>query len=205
MNYHNFSRHPERSEGSFVSGTDIVHASDKHGAKSGRSFTVFRMRWGGINCLLIIILVTLTWNASAEEVFPARCIPLVVSGELVIVPAAKSMVTMVHNLSSSDLWVTHPVSDPGASAGWSSHLQAGNWSALVLNDEKFALSCIESRPGHEQQVSCSSVLAVCQWPATGLPQKASGTWWAAEDMLLSPLIAYIKRHGFVLAESQNNE
>ena len=152
-----------------------------------------------MNYLLFMTLVCLTWNASAEEILPARCTPLVVSGDLVIVPATKSTVTLIHNLSSTDLWVTHPVSDPGAGADWSSHLQAGNWSALVLNDEKFELSCIESRPGHEQQVSCSSVLAVCQWPATDLPQKASDTWWAAEDMLLSPMIAYIKRRGFVLA------
>ena len=152
-----------------------------------------------MNYLLLIALFSFTWSAQAEEVLPNRCVPLVVSGDLVIVPASKSTVTMIHNLSNTDLWVTHPVSDPGATAGWSSHLQAGNWSALVLNDEKFELSCIESRPGHEQQVSCSTVLAVCQWPATSLPQKTSGTSWAAEDMALSPLIAYIKRRGFVLA------
>lgn len=152
-----------------------------------------------MNYLLLITLVCLTWNASAEEVLPARCTPLVVTGELVIIPAAKSTVTMIHNLSSTDLWITHPVSDPAANGNWSSHLQAGHWSALVLSDEKFELSCIESRPGHEQQVACSSVLAVCQWSATSLPQKASNTHWVAEDMQLSPLIAYIKRRGFVLA------
>lgn len=155
--------------------------------------------------LFLITLVCLTWNASAEEVFPARCTPLVVLGELVIVPASQSTVTMIHNLSSTDLWVTHPVSDPGASAGWSSHLQAGHWSALVMNDKKFELSCIESRPGHEQQVACSAVLAVCQWAATDLPKKASNTWWAAEDMALSPLIAYIKRRGFVLAVPETKQ
>ena len=170
-----------------------------------RCFGKSRTKNSIIEYILLIILTCLTWTANAEEVFPARCKPLVVLGDLVSVPATKSTVTMIHNLSNTDLWVTHPVSDPGASAGWSSHLQAGRWSALVLNDEKFELSCIESRPGHEQQVSCSTVLAVCQWPATVLPQKASGTWWAAEDMLLSPLIAYIKRHGFVLAASAKDE
>lgn len=158
-----------------------------------------------MNYFLLIMLVCFTWNASAEEVLPARCTPVVVSGELVIVPVTRSTVTMIHNLSSTDLWVTHPVSDPGASANWSSHLQAGHWSALVSNDEKFELSCIESRPGHEQQVACSSVLAVCQWGATALPQKASDTWWAAEDMKLHSLIAYIKRRGFVLAAPEVKE
>ena len=83
-------------------------------------------------------------------------------------------------------------------------MHAGNWSALVLDGEKFELSCIESRPGHEQQVACSAVLAVCQWPASTLPEKASGSYWAGEDMALSPLTAYIKRHGFVLSAATQN-
>lgn len=149
--------------------------------------------------ILSMILIVFSWNANAEEVFPARCAPLVVTGDLVVLPAAKSMVTMIHNLSSTDLWITHPVSDPNMSAGWSSHLQAGNWSALILDDTQFELSCIESRPGHEQQVACSSVLAVCQWPASSLPEKSHETYWAGEDMSLSPLIAYIKRRGFILS------
>ena len=152
-----------------------------------------------MNYILAVTLLFIISYANAEEVLPARCTPLVVSGDLVVLPAAKSMVTMIHNLSTSDLWITHPVSDPSVSAGWSSHLQAGNWSALVLDGTEFELSCIESKPGHEQQVSCSTVLAVCQWSATSLPKKSTGTYWAGEDMSLSPLIAYIKRRGFVLS------
>lgn len=151
-----------------------------------------------MNYLLSFILIALACNVNAEEIFPAHCKPLVVSGERVMLPAAKSMVTMMHNLSGSDLWITHPVSEPNTSAGWSSHLQAGNWSALVVNNEKFELSCIESRPGHEQQVPCSTVLAVCQWTAASLPEQGPNTVWAGEDMLLSPLTAYMKRRGFVI-------
>ncbi len=146
-----------------------------------------------------LMLMFVVSNASAEEVLPARCTSLLVSGDLVVLPAAKSMITMIHNLSTNDLWITHPVTDPSASAGWSSHLQAGNWSALVLDGKELELSCIESKPGHEQQVACSTVVAVCQWTATAFPGKSLGTYWAGEDMLLSPLIAFIKRHGFVLS------
>jgi hypothetical protein len=138
----------------------------------------------------------------AEEILPARCTPWVVSGELLFLPQKKSTVFMVHNLSSSDLWVTHPVSESSVTPGWSSHLTAGNWSALIAN-EAWELSCIESKPGHEQQVSCASVLAVCSWHAASLPLKAKDTPWAAEDMLLSPLTAYIKRRGFILSKDES--
>lgn len=149
--------------------------------------------------ILSLVLIFFISSACAEEVLPARCTSLVVTGDLLVLPAAKSKITMIHNLSKNDLWITHPVTDPGAGAGWSSHLQAGNWSALVMDGKKFELSCIESKPGHEQQVACSTVVAVCQWTATALPEKFSGTYWAGEDMSLSPLIAYINRRGFVLS------
>jgi hypothetical protein len=153
-----------------------------------------------MNYMVSIMLFLSAWNAYAEEIFPPGCTPLVVSGELVELPATKSTVTMIHNLSNTDLWVTHPVSEPNTSAGWSSRLQAGNWSALALSEDAFELSCIESSPGHEQQTPCSAVLAVCLWSAAIMPEKSSGTYWAAEDMPLSSLIAYIKRRGFVFSE-----
>lgn len=146
------------------------------------------------------VLILLTFVSStilAEEIYPPHCTPWVVADELVNLPASKSTVTMIHNLSSADIWVTHAATDAGAS--WSSHLQAGNWSALVSSGEALELRCIESIPGHEQQVPCAAVLAVCQWNAGTLPKKPSDTPWAAEDMLLPPLIAYIGRQGFVLA------
>ncbi len=150
-----------------------------------------------MKCIATLVLICLMDGVHAQEIFPAHCTPFVVSSEQVMVPAQKSMVTMIHNLSSTDLWMAHAET----SASWSSHLQAGHWSALVLPEEPFEWRCIESVPGHEQQVSCADVLAVCQWPATTLPKKPSDTVWVGEDMLLSPLIAYMGRQGFVLAPS----
>ena len=71
---------------------------------------------------------------------------------------------MIHNISEMDLWITHPISDPSAGAGWSSRLQSKRWSAFALGSQSFELSCIESKPGHEQQVPCAGALVVCQWP-----------------------------------------
>ncbi len=150
--------------------------------------------------IAFVVLSFFIFGVYAEEIFPPHCTPLVVETERVKLPVAKSTVAMIHNLSSGDIWVTHSAAEAGAS--WSSHLQAGNWSALILPGEPFELSCIESIPGHEQQVSCAGVLAVCQWSAATLPKKPSDTPWVAEDMLLPPLIAYIGRQGFVLAPAQ---
>lgn len=151
-----------------------------------------------MNYFLAIILILGSLNASADEIFPAACKPVMVHEELVKLSAEVPILVMIHNLSTLDIWITHPVSEPSASAGWSSRLQAGNWSALALDKKSFELSCIESRPGHEQQVPCAGLLAVCQWTPVTTPKSKSGTFWAGEDMTLSALTAHVGSRGFVL-------
>ena len=137
-------------------------------------------------------------STNTDEIFPAGCKPLEVKSELVSLSAIKPTIVMIHNVSKFDLWITHPLSEPNASAGWSSHLQIGNWSALALDKKAFDLSCIESRPGHEQQVHCSGLLSICQWPEAKTEKKEAGTFWVGEDMVLSALMAHIGSRGFVL-------
>jgi len=144
------------------------------------------------------MFVFTSWGVHADEIFPPGCKPIIVKDESLILAAPKPMVVMIHSLAKGDIWVTHPVSDPSASAGWSSRLQSENWSALALHDKSFELSCIESRPGHEQQIPCAGVLAVCQWGSEAMPAEEAGTYWAGENMTLSALTAYIARRGFVL-------
>ena len=158
------------------------------------SFYVKNMRY-----LLSILLFMVGFGLHAQEIFPEGCVPFVVENDLVTLSTEKPAIVMMHNLSTMDVWITHTVQKTGAGAGWSSRVQAGNWSALVLRSKAFKLSCIESRPGHEQQIPCSGVLAVCKWPNVSIPEKMSGTFWAGEDMSLSPLKAYIERRGFVLS------
>jgi hypothetical protein len=149
--------------------------------------------------VLSILFVVLAGNASADKNnMSSSCKPVAVQGESVTLSATKPLLVMIHNLSNTDLWITHPVSEPSAGAGWSSRLQAGNWSALALDKESFELSCIESKPGHEQQVPCSGVLSVCRWPGTTLANQVTGTYWAGENMALSGLTAHLGGRGFAL-------
>ena len=133
-----------------------------------------------------------------EKIIPSSCKPVPVEGESVLLTAKKPLLVMIHNVSNTDLWITHPVSEPSASAGWSSRLQAGNWSALALDKEAFELSCIESKPGHEQQIPCNGVISVCSWSEMTMPKQAISTYWAGENMILPNLMAHLGGHGFEL-------
>jgi hypothetical protein len=146
----------------------------------------------------IVLLLALLVSSSifAKEHFPKGCRPLAIKNETLVLSANQPSLTMIHNISDSDVWVTHLNQKGTASAGWSSRLQSSQWSALIHDKHTFKINCIESKPGHEQQVSCAEAIAVCQWKITKLPEKASGTFWAGENKPLFELIAYIERRGF---------
>lgn len=148
--------------------------------------------------LASFFFLLLSSNIFAESTLPVGCQAVTVQGESVTLKSKKNKLVFIHNLTSSDLWITHPVTEPSASAGWTSRLQPGNWSALAVEKPPFILNCIESRPGHEQQVPCEGAIAVCQWRGVKVPGIEQGTFWAGEDKSLSALTAAIGARGFVL-------
>lgn len=150
----------------------------------------------------LVFILCISWNAAAKEIFPKGCIPHALQDEYITLNTEKPLIVMLHNLSDKKIWITHVLPSHGAQAGWSSSFDAGQWSALAFSQHKkhFTLSCIESQPGHEQQISCADVMAVCEWPQSQFPKDKSGTFWAAENMDMLPLKAYLERRGFRLTE-----
>lgn len=134
----------------------------------------------------------------AESTLPAGCQALAVQGETVTIKAKDARLIFIHNITAHDLWITHPVANSGVSAGWTSRLEGGKWSALALDKPPFIIGCIESKPGHEQQIPCEGSIAMCHWPQVSVPDGQQGSFWAAENMSLSALTAAVGGRGFVL-------
>ena len=152
--------------------------------------------------VLVLVALVAAFKVHAKEIFPKGCVPQRVTEEHVNLVAEKPALVMIHNLSNMNIWITHPeAKDPGVSAGWTSLVEAGNWSALALAKGPFELGCIESKPGHEQQVACSEVLAICQWSDVTMPKDATGTFWAGENLTLSALTAHVGSRGVVVPTS----
>lgn len=150
--------------------------------------------------LAAILLCMISINTFAQEVYPRGCVPWPIHDAIPTITTTQPVILMLHNLSNNDLWVTRPASDKGVQAGFSSLLQTGEWSALAINRDKTSLpiKCIESKPGHEQEISCADAMAICQWPKTKFPEIDSGIFWAGENMHLAPLQAFLARQGYVL-------
>jgi hypothetical protein len=140
--------------------------------------------------------------AYAEENTLPICQPLAVQNASIALKAKKPILIFVHNHSKVDLWITHPVIEVGLNQGHSStHLEPEQWSVLVLDKEIFELGCVESRPGHEQQVSCAGFIEACEWPNISIPEKFKGTFWASENMPLKEVYSNLGVQGFTLPAS----
>ena len=151
-----------------------------------------------IFCIILAInLYSTVCKSASIEVYPAKCVPFSIQGVLLDLKVKPPAVVMLHNLSKNDLWLTHNAVGE-ESSGWSNRLSANKWSALSMTKESLNISCIESRPGHEQNIACSDALAVCIWPAEKIPKQSLGVVWAGENRSLSTLIAYIARRGYVV-------
>jgi hypothetical protein len=147
---------------------------------------------------LLLTFFSIITHAAPEEIFPSHCKPFVLHGESSTLSAGTPRVFMLHNLSDFDLWITQQTAN---SADLTGRLQSNHWSALVLDKHAFTFNCIESKPGHEQAVSCEKTLAACEWTPQSLPKNKYPVFWAAEDMTLPPLIAYLQRLGFELPQT----
>lgn len=112
---------------------------------------------------ILLCIGLMSFKGFTETTFPKKCKPVQVQGNSVMVDVKKGNLIFIHSTAKSDLWLNHPVTDPSASAGWTSRIQANHWSALALDKSSFEITCIESRPGHEQQIPCEGMIAVCQW------------------------------------------
>ena len=136
---------------------------------------------------------------AGESTLPDGCHALRVHGDTVTVSAKKNKLVFIHNLTDADLWLTHPEAEANPDANLTSRLQAGNWSALFMNKGPFTLNCIESRPGHEQQIPCEGTIALCQWKKVTFPEYAKGIFWATENMSLAALSAAVGAKGFMIS------
>lgn len=145
---------------------------------------------------ILMLFSPLTW---AGETYPPACHPIEIKSEVLTLPSAKMpRLILIHNFSSSNVWLTKPTQEASASAGWNSYVHTKHWTALYLEKGDFELACTESQPGHEQQISCQGLISACLWQDAKAPDQLSGSFWAAEDLPLNELLAHLADRSFSL-------
>lgn len=146
--------------------------------------------------LLGLCAIVLSLQALGATELPKGCKPIAVQKETLTINTKKPRLIFIHNTTENDLWITHQVADSGANTGSSSRIQANNWSALVVSKGPYTMECIESKPGHEQQIPCLGSVVLCQYKKTKMPPSRQPDYWAAEDMSLRALTSAVGGKGF---------
>lgn len=118
-------------------------------------------------------------------------------GRVILNPGAgdKEGLFLLHNASDAAFQVTHPVKNVGASAGWTSEIGPGKWSAFTAGSEDFALVCVKPEAGDVKTLPCEEVLKVCELPNPEMPSDLSGSFWVSEDKELNALLEDVKSRG----------
>jgi len=133
---------------------------------------------------MMIFLCGLFSAVVFTNIFANNCIPvdLAYTKNVVLLNTrvAKSAVYVLSNTSLKPLWLNHEKQNPGAGAGFASQLFPKKWSALLITQKAFSVSCQVSTPGGMTAVPCRSVLKICQFQ--GLHLTKSGDYWVAESV-----------------------
>lgn len=148
--------------------------------------------------LIIFFLLTFTHAYAAMRYLPAA---IKIENNLIILPGSAAakvpQVYFLKNKSQTSIWIDHPLTkNPGVSAGFSSYLRGGNWSAFVLNKQNFALSCLKIQPGKVVTMNCKQILDVftpLNWESL---KPLKGSYWLTEDKADDAFIKALAKRGF---------
>lgn len=167
------------------------------------------MRIKTVSRALVILAALLYFYSShawsSENGMPPGCLDSGFKqdgGEVVLNPgtADKQSLFLLHNISGETFQVTHPVKNVGASAGWTSEIGPGRWSAFAASSEDFTLSCTKPDNGDVKSLPCEKVLKVCELPDPKMPPDLSGSFWVSEDKNAEGVLAEIKSRGISWGE-----
>ena len=108
---------------------------------------------------------------------------------------------LFHNISEDTIYINHePKNNPGASAGWSTELAAGNWTAISISEKNFAFNCGKMVPGKFELVLCSGELKVCKFTNPVFNKEKSGSYWVTENKPLDTALEIIKAQGIEISK-----
>lgn len=144
--------------------------------------------------LMALFLIFFSVTSFATNNFQCTPYKSKIDGKNIILnaelPKEGALVYLFQNNSKKSLWLDHPTKKMGASAGWSSYLRKGNWSALVVNRKDFSISCAVIQPGHADNLNCSQVISICK-PYQVAVSKRKGTYWLVEDKSWDAVVAVV--------------
>lgn len=150
-----------------------------------------------------IILFLISINVCfADEISNCSPVPVQTQDKNIILPGIKEPKTIkgyfLKNISEYSIWIEHPGAKHSASAGWSSYLHPGKWSAILVNRKNFELRCAVIQPGKVKYLDCSKAISICAPKEVKTKSSRKGTYWLVEDKSWSDLLNQVEKRGIRL-------
>ena len=106
-----------------------------------------------------------------------------------------SQLYFINNKAQHGVWLDHPQAKKSASAGWSSYIQAGHWSAFLLSGKDFVLSCAVIQPGKVDYQPCADVVSICVANNANFKTSPKNSYWLAEDKSWNDIVKAVQKRG----------
>lgn len=138
--------------------------------------------------------------AKTPAPFTASCQPLKLKSQNKNImldgsESVSSQIYLIQNHSDKSIWLDHPAKRTSASAGWSSYLRPGDWSAMLVDKKGFSLSCAVIAPGKVENLDCEQALAVCKPPHLVYTPSRKGSFWLVEGKSWKELLNTLEKKG----------
>lgn len=149
--------------------------------------------------LIIIMLLIVSSATVAATKVNCKHIKLESENKNIILPGVEgkgsAKIYFVENISKESLWLDHPITQRSASAGWSSYVHAGKWSALIVNRKNFVLTCAIIKPGKVDYQNCGKAISICVPEKVVFDSKRKGSYWLAENQSWEDLLKVVEKRG----------
>lgn len=113
---------------------------------------------------------------------------------------------VLENISKHPIWLNHDDHRSGMDAGWASELFPQRWSAILVTQHNFDLTCHwHNKSGHMEKLPCHIILRACQFSEFTVKNPISGGYWVAESVPYRALESSIRARGFELPAEKSTE
>ena len=116
-------------------------------------------------CLSILVLFFSCCTIHPVFASIDQCQPVPVGGESLTLHVEKTAFFLIYNRASTDVWLSHSMAD----SDLTTRIAPKKWVGLILTPSDFVGQCIESKPGHEQQMPCEEMIRICQAEKVKIP------------------------------------
>lgn len=147
---------------------------------------------------LLLVFIFLILNicsklSLAKEYLPKGCQAIALQGMNIDSAPTTKRLYFFHNISGKEIWLANR-QFPKLTVG----VQPEAWNILYVPQQASSWRCIQVETGHEQQVACQEVIALCEWVAEA-PEtlKTKNASWLVENQSILVAKAYLQRMGWL--------